>query len=190
MKKITLFLILVSLFATLDMAAQWRYGIRVGGEFSRPTYAKDQGHTINGGSGFAGGLTLEWQLPKSGFALGTAVLYERRNINEVLEKETVLKYGGDFIAIPLDIKYKFPLNFLRQLAAFMVITGPDFGIRLNKDDTSRRFHFGWNVGGGIDVVNFVQIIGGYRFGINDVSYGGLKLKDSGGYIGAIIQFAM
>lgn len=195
MKKIFALIVFMTMSVALPMQAQWRYGIRLGGEFSGATCDKSLGFNMKGGSGFAGGLTLEWQLPKTGFAVGTAVLYERRNIYAFdtpvpnVSEETGLKMGGDFLALPIDFRYKFYITVAKQLVAFYPLTGPEFAVRLNKAD-SKRFHMGWNVGAGLDIVSFIQIQGGYRFGLNDISNYGWKVKDSGGFFAVIIQFAM
>ena len=53
----------------------------------------------------------------------------------------------------------------------MVYTGPVFSFRLDHNDAnplrSKRFQPGWEVGLGFDIINFIQLSGGYRFGLGN-----------------------
>lgn len=174
MKKICL--VIVMAICSLTASSQLRYGLKLGGEFTRPS-AKD--FISRGGSGFVGGLQLEYSHPTSGFALGADLLYERRNLNTMEESsEDALKFGGDFIALPITLKYKIPIKAIFELASPFVATGPDFALRVSEASGS-KFHTGWNFGIGIDVINFLQLSAGYRLGINDICPGAGALRDSG-----------
>jgi len=197
MKKI---LLLLCVLTVLPASAQWRYGLRIGGEFTAPLYDHNAvgAYLPAGGCGFTGGLGVEWQMPTSGLAVGGTLMYQRRtvNINSDIDLATGQpanihrKMGGDFLALPIDIKYKFWLSKFKNLAAPYIFTGPDIAIRLNKGDDSQRTHFGWNFGIGFDIVNFIQISGGYRLGINDITPEGkgLSVRDSGGFVSATLLF--
>lgn len=174
---------IVFLACVFFASAQLRYGISLGCGFTHPTGKDIENVTIQGGSGFIGGLQLEYQLPMNGLAFGIATLYEHRpmNLNMVSETDEPGKFsekcGGDFIAIPIEIKYKFDIGLFHNLISPYVLTGPDLAVRLKQAQGS-SLHTGWDVGAGIDLVNFIQISGGYRFGLNKI-YG---LRDNGAFL--------
>ncbi|MDE6321857.1 MAG: porin family protein [Muribaculaceae bacterium] len=187
MKKVALSLIL--LFSALTMSAQLHYGLRLGGVFSAPNCSNTpQSTSIEGGSGFAGGLTANYMLPNTGFAIGASALYERRNISATAEGVKT-KLGGDFIAVPIDLKYRLPVSIMSDLVSPYIFTGPNLAWRLN-DAQGRRFHAGWNVGVSVDAISLLEISGGYRFGMNNINPQGFKLRDSGGFIAVAILFSI
>lgn len=173
-KKIVLLFLLVT--AALGADAQLRYGIRLGGEFSRPTgYAH-----ATGGNGFAGGLEVEYLIPTTGLGFDMAAEYSRRHFG----MPGMQSRGYDFISVPIDIRYHLPLGFTRDLVTVFPFTGADFAWQLNKG-AERRFHPGWRVGLGVSVINFVNISGGYRLGLRDIAP---SLRDSGAFLAVSILF--
>lgn len=168
---------LCALVAAVGAQSQMKYGLLVGGEFTRPTGSLK----ADGGNGFVGGLQLEYNLPATGLAFGTAVTYQRRTISDAL------KPGGDFLTVPITAKYKFPLRVFKELAGPFVLTGPDFAWRLG-DGYGKTFHLGWNAGVGFDIINFIQLSAGYRFGLNNISPTPGSVRDSGWFINASLLF--
>lgn len=172
---------------------EWRYGLRLGGDFTLPTAEKqDAVPAPKGGSGFTGGITFEWQMPTSGLAIGLSATYQRRNITAYSlsstgdSPATSYRLGKDFLAFPLDFKYKFWLPATHNTVAPYILTGPDLAVALQ--DYGRRMHFGWNVGAGLDIINFLEISGGYRFGINSVNPGMPDVHDSGAFVAVALLF--
>ena len=165
---------LMLLGVSFGASGQLRYGFRFGGEFASASLDNAGGYFMRNRSGFSGGLALEYQMPRCGFAPGIAVLYTRYNTQ--LESTTTGQHnaGRDFIEVPLHLKYKFWLKSTKELFAPMLYTGPSVMFRLGDGDydvlKTRRVQAGWDVGIGFDAVNFIQIAGGYRFGLgNSVS---------------------
>lgn len=159
-----LMFVVVALAMMVGVAhAQFRYGVRVGGDFTIPHGY--EGVDVKGGSGFAGGLTCEWQAEKCGFAAGLSVLYDHRPASFLQPStDTRRSVGKDFITMPVDFKYKFWLASVSDLAAPFVITGPDFAVRMGSG-CGDKLHTGWNFGVGFDVINFLQLSAGYRLGL-------------------------
>ncbi|MDE7412282.1 MAG: PorT family protein [Muribaculaceae bacterium] len=193
-------LALITLLTThIPCKSQFRYGIRLGGEISTATLS---GHTstfhLHHGSGFAGGLTCEYLFREEGGpALGGSILYSHGSAMEVVgptgSKDT-RKLGNDFLEIPLHLKYKYFFPSTKGIFGTFAYTGPSFRMRLDKDAPdipagSRRFQPGWDIGLGIDVINFIQLSAGYRFGLNDALHPGqAKLRADGVQISAAILF--
>lgn len=168
---INVLLLIVALITSLSASAQLRYGFRLGGIISdaRISDAPDFGAYNKGG--FSGGLMLEYQVPDNGIAIDAALLYSRVNAR-IKDGEDVM--GGmnrDFLEIPVHLKYKYWLKSVNNLVAPMVYTGPSFMFGVGKNNnhavSTARFQPGWDVGIGFDIVNFIEITGGYRFGLGN-----------------------
>ena len=187
-------MLLAVIAASMTAQAQWRYGIRLGGAFSRPT-GSNEFCELKGGNGFSGGLAIEWQMPAGGLAVGASALYERRNTSAGMLTDgaqsptrTYSTIGRNYIAVPIDIKYKFGIPAIGGLAGPYVFTGPDLAWRLDSG-IGPRTHMGWNVGAGFDIINFVQVSAGYRFGITNIGKDvAEKWRDSGAFVAVTILF--
>lgn len=189
MKKTAIIILLM--LSTITMSAQFHYGVRLGGVFDRPCSEKADGlPSIDGGSGFSGGLTADYVFSRINFSVAASVLYEHRNIWATTPHDNAkVKFGGNFIAVPIDLKYRLPIHILYDMVSPHILTGPDLAWRLNHA-AGRDFHIGWNVGLSVDVINLLQFSGGYRFGINDINPGGYTLRDSGAFFAAAILFSI
>lgn len=185
------------LIAALPMQGQFRYGFRFGGDFASFRIKDAEGFAMRNRSGFAGGLVLEYQFLNFGLSPDISVEYARHN--SVLKSATgeLSSFGRNFIDIPIHIKYKFWIKSSHSLFAPMIYTGPVFSFRLDHNDalplTSKKFQPGWDVGIGFDIINFIQITGGYRFGIgnsikNFNGFPDASLKTDGWNIAATLLF--
>lgn len=177
-------------------AAQLRYGFNSGGGFAGAKLKDAPALSVDNRSGFRGGLILEYQLPGSGLAFDGSVLYNRYNAR-IVKGQDMIDFGRDFIDVPLNVKYKFWISAVSDLAAPFVFTGPSFMFHTGSKSEStiviNRFQPGWNVGIGFDVINFLQIQGGYRFGMGNAIHrfadspdAGLRM--SGWHVSAILLF--
>lgn len=197
MKKtiILLFLLTTILFA-FPAQAQLRYGFRFGGSFAKASLSDAPGMSLKNRSGFSGGLMLEWQMEKNGFAPDIAILYTRYNTRLMEGSSTPHSFGRNFIEVPLHLKYKFFLSKTKNLVAPLVYTGPSLMFRLGHGDarpiSTKTLQPGWDVGLGIDIINFIQLTAGYRFGLgNAVKESlpeGVKLHTNGWNVAANIIF--
>lgn len=188
---------------------QLRYGFRFGGDFAKASLSNSSalfnpvhlssgeiepspgGASLSNRSGFSGGLMLEYQFEKCGFAPDIAVLYTRYNTRISFRGNKPESFGRNFIEIPIHFKWKFWIPQTKNLFAPMIYTGPSVMFRLghNKgasyDDNdglmeqimptaliTKTFKTniaqpGWDLGIGFDVINFIQITAGYRFGLGN-----------------------
>ena len=170
-KKHILLLLMAVLLSSLSAAAQLRYGFRLGGSFAKASISDAPGMSIKNGSGFSGGLLLEYQMESCGFAPDIAVLYTRYSSRLMDEVSGPAKIGRNFIEVPLHLKYKFYLSSTNNLVAPMVYTGPSLMFRLgraNPEQThTKTVQPGWDLGIGLDIINFIQLSAGYRFGLGN-----------------------
>lgn len=151
--------------------AQLRYGFRFGADIAKARLSKAEGFDMDNSGGFTGGLVFEYQLQSCGLAPELAILYTRYNTRLKEYGKKSKAFGRDFIEIPVHLKYKFWMKSLNSLLGPMIYTGPSFAFRVNGTSaeslTSKRFQPGWDIGVGLDVVNFLQISAGYRFGFGN-----------------------
>ncbi len=166
-----LIILLVIILMSLSATAQLRYGFRLGGSFAKASLSDAPGMSMKNGSGFSGGLLLEYQMESCGFAPDIAVLYTRYSSRLIDEVSGPVKLGRDFIEVPLHLKYKFYLSSTNNLVAPMIYTGPSLLVRLGKGNpeqlSTKSLQPGWDVGIGLDIINFIQLSAGYRFGIGN-----------------------
>lgn len=185
------------LFLSLAANAQLRYGFRLGGSFADARLENAGSNTLSNKSGFSGGLMLEYQMPKCGLAADIAVLYTRFNTAPLIDGRREECFGKNFIEIPLHVKYKFWLSKFHDLFGPLVYTGPSVMIKAGGNSASPLASHsvlpGWDVGIGFDIVNFIQITGGYRFGLGNAlksssEYPDARLRTNGWNVAANLIF--
>ena len=195
-KKYRLLILLVVLLSSFTASSQLRYGFRLGGSFANASISDAPGMSIKNGSGFSGGLLLEYQMESNGFAPDIAVLYTRYSSRLIDEVSGPARLGRDFIEVPLHLKYKFFLSATNNLVAPMIYTGPSLLFRIGKGNPEQistlSMQPGWDIGIGIDIINFIQLSAGYRFGLGNAisssAVPGVCLHTNGWNISANIIF--
>ncbi len=195
-KNFSLLFLLTFMIISLPAAAELRYGFRLGGDFAKASLCNDPGMSMKNGSGFSGGLLLEYQMENNGFAPDIAVLYTRYSSRLMDEVSGPAKLGRDFIEVPLHLKYKFFISSTNNLVAPMIYTGPSMFIRLGKGNPeqikTKSIQPGWDLGIGVDIINFIQLSAGYRFGlgnsVSESSVPGVCLHTNGWNVAANIIF--
>ena len=195
-KKHILLLLMAVLLSSLSAAAQLRYGFRLGVSFANASLSDAPGMSMKNGSGFSGGLLLEYQMESNGFAPDIAVLYTRYSSRLIDEVSGPAKWGRNFIEVPLHLKYKFYLSSTNNLVAPMVYTGPSLLVRLGKGNpeqiSTKSVQPGWDLGIGVDIINFIQLSAGYRFGLGNAlsrsAVPGVGLHTNGWNVSANIIF--
>ena len=182
---LNIILLLVAFTFAFECHSQLRYGFRFGGDFAAARLKNAGDFSLVNRSGFEGGLVLEYQFPKCGFAPEIAVVYARHNTRLRESDDAPFSFGRNFIDVPLRLKYKFWLRSFHDLIGPMLYAGPVFSFKLDNKNTqpldSKTFQPGMDVGVGFDVVNFIQITGGYRFGLTN------SVKDFNGYPDACLR---
>ncbi|MDE5976342.1 MAG: hypothetical protein K2G69_07325 [Muribaculaceae bacterium] len=135
-KTVAILLFVIALATAVGAEAQLRYGFRFGGMFASARLKDTPGMSLNNRSGFSGGLLLEWQMERNGFAPDIAVLYTRYNTRIAENGGTPKSFGRNFIEVPLHLKYKFYISKTNNLVAPMVYTGPSLLFRLGHSDAT------------------------------------------------------
>lgn len=184
LQRIVLFA-LMAIATGLAAQAQFRFGIKAGVAANSLHFDKSTFDASNR-CGFTGGVMAEFTVPLIGIGADASVLYQYRaskvsgDVNGI---ETSQKMRGDYIDIPVNLKYKLALPAISNIICPFVTTGPDFSFLLSKKNVSnalsdKTFDFGWNVGLGVELVRHVQVAASYGFGITNHASGDNALYDS------------
>ncbi len=136
MKKLTIVLVIAAVTCLLALpqpaAAGVQFGIKAGGNMAKPTGADadDIGDTLKTKVGFVGGVFIAFNLSKS-LSIQTEVLYtmkgatfEYTDVEETVEE----KLYGDYIEIPLLLKFKFLSGGIQPF----IFAGPYVGFKLSE----------------------------------------------------------
>ncbi len=159
--------------------AQFRFGIKAGVNINKLSISNLAGNFEESNRcGFTGGIMTEFQVPVVGLCLDASLMYSR--MNSAVEWMETTQDGGlkkessgkNFFEIPVNIKYKFTLPVVGAFLKPYLYTGPSFAFKLGGNDDvfkTKTFQCAWNLGIGIELINHLQISGGYSFGMNNVA---------------------
>lgn len=170
MKKIIfLFAFLGCLFVATPMQAQLRFGIKAGANISKIDLSG--GWKTNNVTGFTAGIMSEFIVPVVGIGADASLMYVRRgyslkHVAGTVSREDAGTKNMDYIDIPLNLKWKGGLPFVK----FFATAGPNFSFLVNSDLPSsekRKFDVGLNVGAGIELVQKIQIAVNHNWGLTN-----------------------
>lgn len=196
MKKVVLLLVFAAL--TLFAQAQLRFGVKAGvGINSLHLDEVSENFSTDNRTGFTGGIMLEVNLPL-GFAIDGSAMYTRRS-GEIDRKEVFVR---DYVSFPVNLKYKFGLPVVSQVLKPFIFTGPEFSFRVGDKEASYGCEYSscsvnWNVGGGLELFNHLQVSASYNIGMNnsikeamfgDFGVNSVGIKDRGWTVTAAYLF--
>lgn len=175
--KFTKHLIAVALIMAFTCAqanAFFRFGVKAGLNVDKMHF-NEQTFDATNRCGFTAGVMTEFTVPIIGIGADLSVMFTRMNsrpyqiVNAVEEKASV---GRNFLEIPLNLKYKLNIPVVASIIKPMIYTGPTLALKLAKNDNftqTKTAQWGWNLGIGLELINHLQIAGGYTFGINNIA---------------------
>lgn len=177
--------IILAVIATVAVAmpasAQFRLGIKAGMNVNSVSFNADDvksNFDKENRSGYFAGITSEFTVPVIGLGFDLSVLYSHRNIGgeingmkdlqEMITNEDFRKQ--DYIEIPLNLKYKLGLPAIGKIVTPFVTTGPSIAFKCSKAAVTeaykeKKFDAAWNVGGGVELLNHLQIGVNYSWGM-------------------------
>lgn len=177
--------IILAVIATIAVAmpasAQFRFGIKAGMNVNSVSFNTNDlkaNFDKENRSGFFGGITTEFTVPIIGLGFDLSVLYSHRNIGgdiagddkleNIITNEDFRKQ--DYIEIPLNLKYKLSLPAISKIIAPYVTTGPSIAFKCSKAAVTdaykeKKFDAAWNVGGGVQLIEHLQIGVNYSWGM-------------------------
>lgn len=177
--KIILIAVLAVLTATTPAAAQFRWGIKAGVDVNKMSFSNTDFLTNSSNrSGFTGGLMTEFTVPLINLCLDASLMYTHKTNKAVVDpadsNPQLIKYGMDYLSIPINLKYKFGLPVVGSIISPYIFTGPEFSFLLSKKAIGEFVHnkksdVAWNLGFGLQLLNHLQISAGYGWGIKKVT---------------------
>lgn len=171
-KKLALAAALVAGTAGMAQAGPFQFGIKAGLNVNKISLSKDFVNKLDapGNScGWTAGFMADFTVPIIGVGADVSLMYSRMN-NGAEEADL---YGKNFIEIPVNVKYKFTIPVIASVFKPYLFTGPQFGLRLDKESTwanlkSRTFQMNWNFGLGVQLINHIQVSASYALGCNKI----------------------
>lgn len=169
--KSILAVIAIILMAAAPAAAQFKIGPRLGMNVNSLHFNKDIFKDDNR-AGFTGGVMAEFTVPVIGIGLDASVMYVRRDARWIDENSSeTVKLNRDYIAIPINLKYKFNIPAVNHIIRPFLTTGPEFAFltsrrAINDALRNKKSDISWNFGIGIELIKHLQIAASYGIGIN------------------------
>lgn len=169
--KSILAVIAIILMAAAPATAQFKIGPRLGMNVNSLHFNKDIFKDDNR-AGFTGGVMAEFTVPVIGIGLDASVMYVRRDARWIDENSSeTVKLNRDYIAIPINLKYKFNIPAVNHIIRPFLTTGPEFAFltsrrAINDALRNKKSDISWNFGIGIELIKHLQIAASYGIGIN------------------------
>lgn len=171
-KKIALATALVAGTAGIAQAGPFTFGIKAGLNVNKISLNKEILNDLrqpDNSCGWTAGVMADFTVPIIGVGADVSLMYSRMNNGS----EDADLYGKNFLEIPVNVKYKFNIPVVASVFKPYVFTGPQFGLRLDKETTwanlqSRTFQMNWNFGLGVQLINHLQVSASYALGCNKI----------------------
>ena len=170
MKKYFVCIVLFFLIGGISAQAQVKFGLKAGVNMSDISYKlEDAGDNFKSENltGFQVGPMLEFMAPL-GLGLDLAVLYSQQGFKDSRNLNKEWKFNT--LQIPVNLKLTIGPKILKVYGA----TGPNISLNLSDklidqlEDQS--FGFGWNLGGGVELLKHLQVGVNYHWGLTN-NYG-------------------
>lgn len=165
MKKLSLVIasVMVALAFAIPASAQLRVGPKVGICINELHFNKGVLSTDNR-TGFTGGVMLDGRIPLLGFAFDASLMYVRRDAGEAVH--------NDYIAIPVNLKYRFGFPVISRIVVPFLTTGPEWAYLAHHTKVEgvdeNKSNFSWNFGLGVELFSHLQVAGSYGLGLSKV----------------------
>lgn len=183
--------------ATVPAGAQVRFGVKLGTDISHLSFNKDVFNSSNI-AGFTGGIMAEFTAPIIGIGMDASLMYARKGAeldvtnapgDDIDRRGEKTKQHLDYIDIPINLKWKYGV----PVAKIFFTVGPDFGFlvgnKLIEAAKDKKFNFGINLGGGVELFSRLQIAAQYGWGLTKaVEIAGDNAKNRGVQITAAYLF--
>ena len=157
------------------------WGVEAGMNFNSLSFDKEMFESGNR-AGFFVGPKVKVKVPLVGLGLDGALIYSM-NSAQIQNEDIVKSKNLSYLEIPLNVRYDFSL--LKVLSIYLA-TGPQYNYCMSSDATIADFYgladggisrstWGWNVGGGVEIMKHLQL--GVTYTIPISNSGNLELSD-------------
>ena len=167
MKKVFVIWVM-GLLMSLPLHAQINFGVKAGYNLTEMSLSMSElEKAISNRNGFFIGPTLKFDLPIVGWGIELAALYDQR---EGRVKETGETLKQQTFQVPVNVRVGIGLADVATLFAF---AGPQFGFTIGGKEKKLQFgdwtlkdsYVSANIGGGILLVNHLQMTVNYNFAL-------------------------
>ena len=176
MKSIKRIFVAVALFLglTIPASAQFSIGPKVGLTVNDMKLDESVFATDNR-AGFTAGVTCEFTIPVVNLGFDASVMYVKRTADVMEMTDGVMQeyeIGGDYIEIPINLKWKIGLPVVGKIISPYIFTGPSFAFLTSKKAIKKAWKnqsvdINWNIGLGLQLFSKLQVGAYYGIGIND-----------------------
>lgn len=165
---------LAALTLTVSAQAGLRIGPRVGAQVNHMVFNREVLKASNR-TGLTAGLVMEYLIDDVGLGFDVAAMYAHRSgelptLSSITGLPSVSgsKYaGGDYIEIPIHLKYKLPVPAVAPYA----FCGPSIAFLASEESAleayeQKKFDSAWDLGAGIELLDHLQLDFRYSWGIS------------------------
>ena len=164
MKKILLSLVAVLFAASMSAQTEklFNWGVEGGMNFNSLSFKSSDLESSNR-AGFFIGPKVKVNVPLLGFGADAALLYSMNSAN-VQKGGTPHTQRLSYLEIPVNLRYTF--GILKVLSIYLA-TGPQYNYCMSA--ATSRSTWGWNLGGGVEIANHLQVGVSYTFPVSNSS---------------------
>lgn len=170
MKKILTVLILFASAISVPMQAQIHFGLKGGLNVNHISSSnKTFGDIMKNKAGWTLGIMAEYMIPTLPIGVDAALMFQRLNsemeyvvasddnTGQLINRRYI---GRDFIILPINMKWKIGIPVLSSFMKPMLLTGPEFSLRMNRkiigEISEKGTSMAWNIGIGAELINHIQ----------------------------------
>lgn len=169
--KITFLLLFAALFTCLTADAKFGFGPKLGVNIDK-IHLSGGNFDSDNRCGFTGGLTVEYIAPVFNVGFDISAMYSHMKTSVTDAEGYSYNVSGNFIEIPLHLKYMIGIPAVSSLISPYIYTGPSVAFKIGGEDSygnTKSTQWGWDLGLGIQLIRHLQIGAGYTFGINKLA---------------------
>lgn len=174
--KFSIIFLVAALCTGLSAQAKFGFGPKVGLNVNQLHFSGSELLDASNRCGFTAGLTAEYMAPIIGIGVDLSVMYTHMKthvdfeyVDPAANYVNGMNASGNFLEIPLHLKYKFNLPAVASIIKPYVFTGPSVAVKLSGDNSyfsTKTTQWGWDLGLGVELINHLQIGAGYTWGLN------------------------
>ena len=173
MKKFTLSIItmIIALTAAVPASAQLKFGLKAGINVNSLKFDETIFDSDNR-AGFNGGAMVEFTVPGIGIGFDASAMYVHRT-TKFTESTDKTDVGGDYIDIPVNLKWKVNIPAVNRIIRPYLTTGPSVAFlvsdkKINDLFKNNSYDVAWNFGFGVELFQHVQVSASYGLGLTNV----------------------
>lgn len=162
---------IIALTAAVPASAQLKFGLKAGINVNSLKFDETIFDSDNR-AGFNGGAMVEFTVPGIGIGFDASAMYVHRTTKFTGsgDKEDV---GGDYIEIPVNLKWKVSIPAVNKIIRPYLTTGPSVAFlvsdkKINTLFKNNSYDVAWNFGFGVELFQHVQVGASYGLGLTNV----------------------